>query len=191
MIDKLSEVSRMKARMVVQSVICAALLLVLTAPSWAQQCRCPGDCNGDGSVLVDELITAVRMSLTQGHADVCSSLDINRDEQISISELTLAVYQVLTACKDLLHLEQGCPCDSAGDCASGECQDDVCCDRACPGRCDLEGREGQCVDLLPLAAVCSSGRECQSGICEDTVCCSRVCDFRGASCFPTGHCLIR
>ena len=49
----------------------------------------------------------------------------------------------------------GAACTSPDQCQSEFCVDGVCCDTACDGpgqRCDLPGREGQCLSVAPAAA---------------------------------------
>lgn len=59
---------------------------------------CIGDCNRSGAVSVDELITAVDISLRQNGLDRC--LDADRDDsgQVSVDELVAAVSAALTGC---------------------------------------------------------------------------------------------
>lgn len=59
---------------------------------------CMGDCNGNGGVTVDELLTMVNIGL--GNADIASCLagDANRDGTITINEILAAVVNVLNGC---------------------------------------------------------------------------------------------
>jgi hypothetical protein len=57
---------------------------------------CPGDCNGDGKVTVDELVRAVSGALGTGTA--CSADDLDGDGTISITELVAAVNAALNGC---------------------------------------------------------------------------------------------
>ncbi len=54
-----------------------------------------GDCNGDGTVTVNELVTAVRVSLGEGALATCPASDRNGDGAISIDELVAAVREAL------------------------------------------------------------------------------------------------
>lgn len=59
---------------------------------------CPGDCNQDGSVELDELVRGVRIALgTEPVAD-CPELDIDLDGRISVDELVSAVERSLDGC---------------------------------------------------------------------------------------------
>ena len=74
--------------------IVAVVVLALAAPPAH---ACSGDCDGDGSVTVDELIRGVGLALEE---DVgrCSAFDANGDEQVSIDELMAGVNTALSTC---------------------------------------------------------------------------------------------
>jgi hypothetical protein len=57
---------------------------------------CPGDCNGDGVVRVDELVRGVTGVLDGGSA--CPAFDTNHDGTITIGELIAAVNAALNGC---------------------------------------------------------------------------------------------
>ncbi len=59
---------------------------------------CPGDCNGDGTVAINELITAVNISLGSLPIDACLAADLNRDGNVAINELISAVNANLDGC---------------------------------------------------------------------------------------------
>jgi hypothetical protein len=71
-----------------------------TAPptSTPTPATCPGDCNGDGAVTVDELIQGVQIALGNAPVTRCPAFDINVDGVVTIDELVIAVNDVLTAC---------------------------------------------------------------------------------------------
>jgi hypothetical protein len=58
---------------------------------------CPGDCDGDGRVEVDELVTGVNLALHRSVAD-CPALVRTWREQIEIAELVSAVASALNGC---------------------------------------------------------------------------------------------
>ena len=74
---------------------CLFLTTALSAPNRP----CAGDCNGDGSVTVNELITGVDIALGDAAMGVCPSLDRGGDGEVTIDELLSAVD----------HAVQGCP----------------------------------------------------------------------------------
>ncbi|HSP96906.1 MAG TPA: hypothetical protein VL049_06630 [Candidatus Dormibacteraeota bacterium] len=72
------------------------LALVVAAPAVAQPC--PGDCNGDGVVRVDEMIVGVRIALGEGVVADCPAFDGNGDGTVAIDELIRAVASTLNGC---------------------------------------------------------------------------------------------
>ena len=77
-----------------------SVLLNTTTPAQS----CAGDCNGNGQVSVDEVITLVNITLgsvcTVGGAQVstCTAGDLNGDQQITIDEIVAAVNKALNGC---------------------------------------------------------------------------------------------
>jgi len=63
-----------------------------------QVSECTGDCDGDGSVAVAELITGVRIALDNRPSDVCPSFDPGEDGRVSIEDLTTALNDALYGC---------------------------------------------------------------------------------------------
>jgi NHL repeat/Dockerin type I domain len=63
-----------------------------TAPS------CTGDCNGDGTVSVSDLLTMVNIALGSAPASTCSVGDTNGDAQITVNEILQAVSNALAGC---------------------------------------------------------------------------------------------
>ena len=59
---------------------------------------CCGDCNGDGRVLIPELIDGVQIALGTAPLAICASFDANSDQQVTIDELLLAVRAALEGC---------------------------------------------------------------------------------------------
>lgn len=72
--------------------LCAALLAA--APAWA----CPGDCDGDGTVRINELVAAVGIALGQAPAASCAAVDRDGDGQVTIAELITATNALLGGC---------------------------------------------------------------------------------------------
>src|SRR5512144_719363 len=74
------------------------LVIAVIALTFAQVTRaCPGDCDGDGAVTVDELIRGVGLALDEDTGR-CSTFDENGDDQVSIDELTAGVVTALSSC---------------------------------------------------------------------------------------------
>jgi hypothetical protein len=60
---------------------------------------CDGDCNSNGMVTVDELVTCVNMALAS--SDACHACDANGDGTVTISEIVAAVGAALSGCVSL------------------------------------------------------------------------------------------
>lgn len=60
--------------------------------------RCAGDCNGDGIVVVSELVTAVRISLEAASVAECPAVDRNGSGTVTIDELIAAVNNAAAGC---------------------------------------------------------------------------------------------
>jgi outer membrane protein assembly factor BamB len=72
----------------------AAALVIAPRPSFA----CAGDCNGDGTVTIDELLRAVRIALNDASVDTCDAADNNLDGKVTVDDLVLAVGKALQGC---------------------------------------------------------------------------------------------
>ena len=72
--------------------------LFLTTALQAPKQTCSGDCNGDGSVTVNELITGVGIALGNVAMSVCPSLDRGSDGEVTIDDLLSAVDRALGGC---------------------------------------------------------------------------------------------
>ena len=63
---------------------CGALLWSGVARA---QVACPGDCNDDDMVAINELITCVNIALDNSPVSVCPACDVNGDGTVTINEL--------------------------------------------------------------------------------------------------------
>ena len=59
---------------------------------------CTGDCNGDGEVTVNELITMVNIALGTANVSTCLAGDANSDGEITINEIIAGVGNALNGC---------------------------------------------------------------------------------------------
>jgi len=59
---------------------------------------CPGDCNRDGEVAIDELTLAIRAALGAAPVEQCMSADADGDGQVAVDELIAAVRRALSGC---------------------------------------------------------------------------------------------
>ena len=59
---------------------------------------CAGDCDGDGSVTIDELLTGVTIALDTAVVGACPSFDSSGDGMVTIDELLVAINHSLAGC---------------------------------------------------------------------------------------------
>jgi hypothetical protein len=73
----------------------AVIALAFVRPAGA---ACVGDCNGNGSVSINELIVGVNIALGTASSTACSAMDTNQDGRVTINELIAAVKSALDGC---------------------------------------------------------------------------------------------
>ncbi len=67
-------------------------------PTPTSRAPCAGDCDGDGTVTVDEIVLGVNIALGSVPAEQCLAADHNRDGNVTIDELLAAVNHALAGC---------------------------------------------------------------------------------------------
>jgi hypothetical protein len=72
-------------------VTCSGGAILVTKP-------CPGDCDGNGAVTIDELITGVNIALGITPLSQCPALDANFNFALTVDELVRAVNNALSGC---------------------------------------------------------------------------------------------
>jgi hypothetical protein len=75
----------------------AVIMIVAAAHTSAIAQTCVGDCNGDGMVLVNELVIGVNIALDAQPLSECPNLD-NGDGQVTVDVLVTAVNNLLEEC---------------------------------------------------------------------------------------------
>jgi hypothetical protein len=68
--------------------------------------QCVGDCNGDGMVAINELITGVNIAQGSTPLSQCPSFDVNGDNMVGINELITAVNNALNGCGPPVGIER-------------------------------------------------------------------------------------
>lgn len=82
-----------------RGIVLSLFILMLGAHSTqAQLPPCIGDCNGDGTVAVDELIRGIRFALGTTPIDQCDSFDADAGGTVTVDELITAVSKTLYGC---------------------------------------------------------------------------------------------
>lgn len=59
---------------------------------------CAGDCDNDGQVTVNNLITAVNIALGNASLDTCTAIDTDGSGDVTVNELIQAVNAALNGC---------------------------------------------------------------------------------------------
>jgi len=129
----------MKRQSVIRSLLLSVLLCgVLVAPGSA---ACTGDCNGDGEVTVNELISMVNIALGNADLSSCMAGDANGSGDITINEIIAGVNNALNGCT-----ATPTPTPAAGTCGNGvvdfdkgeTCDDGNTVDGdSCPANCHI------------------------------------------------------
>lgn len=108
---------------------------------------CAGDCNGDGVVSVDELLTTAAIALGDAGVDACAAGDSNRDGRVDLADVVTAVDNGVSGCPPApTPTSTPMPTARADDC----CQ---CLTQCMPpsqgscGQCDLV-HNATCLELL-------------------------------------------
>jgi hypothetical protein len=133
-----------------------ALWLIAFAPArLLAEAPCTGDCNGDGSVTVNEVVALVRTLLNEVPVSTCGSGDANADGQVTVNEIVLAVNSLLGGCgvsRANGSIEGDEQCDDGGICLGTAKAGNSCtAESECwtPERC-LERRLPRWYDTIPI-----------------------------------------
>ena len=119
------------------SLLAGALLLWLPHRGVAS---CVGDCDGDGTVTINELISLVNIALDGSAAASCAAGDVNNDAAITIDEILSAVHTALAGC-----LTAATPTPTPTF-APGTCSDPAV--RAAEPLCALDDQSATCDFLI-------------------------------------------
>jgi YVTN family beta-propeller protein len=125
---------------------CGLALELLAGAVPASGARCPGDCDDDGDVGIEELVVAVNVALALRSPDTCAGLDADGDGAVGVDELVRAVANSIAGCPT--PRPNGDNCTAGEQCASGNCVTGFCCvvDHCAPGEF-----------CAPGTGVCTSG----------------------------------
>ena len=91
-------------------VLAAATFLIVVAAGagGALAQSCVGDCDGDGLVGVNELVTGVGIALGRTPLAACPAFDFDNNGQVAISELTRAVANATDGCRTAAQITGAC-----------------------------------------------------------------------------------
>jgi alpha-D-xyloside xylohydrolase len=62
---------------------------------------CPGDCQGDGVVTVDEIVVGVSIGLGSSAIEACTAADGNVDGSVTVDEILRAIQAALSGCSSV------------------------------------------------------------------------------------------
>jgi hypothetical protein len=138
------------------------LLAALGAPANASA-QCVGDCDGNGSVTVDEIVTMVNAALSGGTGG-CDAGDADGNGAITVDEIVSAVNNALNGCPTVAVCGNGVTgpgedCDDGGTCIGGDNAG-----AACNGEGDCQGN-GVCEGGIGVAKMCDSNEDCPNSRC--------------------------
>ena len=80
-----------------KSLACLSIAAVLLSATSATA-ACVGDCDGGGSVEINELVVGVNIALSMAQASACPAFDADDSGTVTIDELIAAVNNALRAC---------------------------------------------------------------------------------------------
>jgi hypothetical protein len=69
-----------------------------TATATPRQVGCVGDCNQDGEVTVDEVLSAIGVALGTAAVNRCTAVDTDRDGRVTVDEILTAMNYALNGC---------------------------------------------------------------------------------------------
>jgi cysteine-rich repeat protein len=134
----------------------ALFAILLPVPALA----CDGDCDGDGTVAINELVRGVDIALGGAGAERCAAADANGDGEIAITELIAAVAAALNGCG-----ATPTPTVHPPNCGDGTADADEECDDGntsagdgCNGDCQLEPNGDVCAGVAAFPGA-SAGTE--------------------------------
>jgi len=78
-------------------VLTVVLAVTFALPVTAQR-LCTGDCGGDASVTVDEIVTGTNIALGEEDLDQCAAFDRDGGESIQVDELITGITYALDGC---------------------------------------------------------------------------------------------
>lgn len=79
-------------------IVSVGLALCAEVAAAGEPVACGGDCDGDGRVVVSELVTAVRINLESASIASCRAVDTDASGTVAVSEIVRAVGHALRGC---------------------------------------------------------------------------------------------
>ncbi|HUI25874.1 MAG TPA: hypothetical protein VL403_07290, partial [Candidatus Kryptonia bacterium] len=76
----------------------ALIVPALVGFAWPAFATCVGDCDHNGRVTVEELVTGVNIALGNAAVGTCPAFDADNNQHVTIDELVTAVNSALNGC---------------------------------------------------------------------------------------------
>ena len=143
----------------------AAVIVLLAGPARGAPTTCSGDCNGDGSVLIHELILLVNIGLGDAEVAACTAGDVNQDGAVTIAEIIAAVFHAQNGCEAPAPCtEESCrPCGAADTQCAGQAGGLYCCTLSGSLFAELDGDSGcPSSGIYPAGCWTAPGGPCNS-----------------------------
>lgn len=96
--NPLPDRGRHHGRVVLTSVDAPGRAWIAGVEAFIRPLVCDGDCDANGRITIDELIGAVQIALGEVERRQCAAADLNRDGEVSVSELIRMVRAALDGC---------------------------------------------------------------------------------------------
>jgi len=155
-----------------RAAVVVGLGLTLGLVPRAVRAQCTGDCNMDGKVTVDDLLTMISVDLGELPFSDCTMGDANGDNKIDISEILKAINIATNpggACPSTGgicgdgHTDSGEDCDDGGTCLGGSNAGTHCtAESQCTG-------DGVCQGGPNASRPCTGDNECAGTTCRKCV----------------------
>lgn len=75
-------------------------LMILSLPTPVNASACIGDCNADGQVTVDELVTGISIALGELNSEACLAFDADGSGTVTVDEIVTALTAALDGCAE-------------------------------------------------------------------------------------------
>jgi hypothetical protein len=158
-----------RSRYASAAVLAFALTLGLAPRAVRATCTptvpCVGDCDGNGTVTVDEVLKMVNIALGNTAVATCTAGDGNCDNAITVDEILTAVNAALSGCAPPPVacgngvVDAGEECDTGGYCIGGAKASQQCTSEEFCGLSEL----GVCIGGLKREVACANDAACGDG----------------------------